>query len=190
MLTGDLAEAVPKLKQAHDRDILMHGYGPVAKTLVRDGLLDELCLWLHPMLAGVGPVDDMLFSDGLNARLTCWRPGHSRPVLFCCGIGPSELDARRGVASSSCVVLHIPFVSRGCVMVADRTLATGPGEAQSGRPRRSGREARRARSAGSASRSSPGAAGRCVRRLSRQAVGRSSRPRGSVWPPRVAVRYR
>jgi dihydrofolate reductase len=70
VLTGDLAEAVTELKQAHDRDILMHGYGPVAKTLVREGLLDELCLWLHPMLAGVGTADDMLFSDGLNTRFT------------------------------------------------------------------------------------------------------------------------
>lgn len=70
VLTGGLAEKVSKLKQEHDRDILMHGYGPIAKKLVREGLLDELCLWLHPMLAGVGTADDMLFSDGLNARLT------------------------------------------------------------------------------------------------------------------------
>jgi dihydrofolate reductase len=70
VLTGDLAKAVTELKRVHDRDILMHGYGPVAKTLVREGLLDELCLWLHPMLAGIGTKDDMLFSDGLNTRLT------------------------------------------------------------------------------------------------------------------------
>jgi riboflavin biosynthesis pyrimidine reductase len=47
----------------------MHGYGPVAKALLRDGLLDELCLWVHPMLAGVGTIGDMIFSDGLNKRL-------------------------------------------------------------------------------------------------------------------------
>jgi dihydrofolate reductase len=70
VLTGGLAEKVSELKRAHERDILMHGYGPVAKTLVREGLLDELCLWLHPMLAGVGTAEDMLFSDGLNTRLT------------------------------------------------------------------------------------------------------------------------
>lgn len=70
VLAGDLAEAVTELKRVHDRDILMHGYGPVAKALIREGMLDELCLWLHPMLAGVGTKDDMLFSDGLNSRLT------------------------------------------------------------------------------------------------------------------------
>ena len=70
VLNGDLAEAVTTVKQATDRAILMHGYGPVAKTLVRHGLLDELVLWVHPMLAGVGTPSDMLISDGLNSRLT------------------------------------------------------------------------------------------------------------------------
>ena len=69
VLHGDLSETVAKLKEEPGQDILMHGYGPVAKTLLRDGLLDELCLWVHPMLAGVGTVDDMVFSDGLNQRL-------------------------------------------------------------------------------------------------------------------------
>ena len=33
VLNDDLAEAVTKVKQATGRTILMHGYGPVAKTL-------------------------------------------------------------------------------------------------------------------------------------------------------------
>jgi dihydrofolate reductase len=70
VLDGDLAETAAKLKQDIQRNILMHGYGPVAKTLVRHGLLDELFLWVHPMLAGVGTLGDMLISDGLNKRLT------------------------------------------------------------------------------------------------------------------------
>jgi dihydrofolate reductase len=70
VLNGDLVEAVTELKQNTERNILMHGYGPVAKTLVRHGLLDELDLWVHPVLAGVGTPSDMLISDGLNKRLT------------------------------------------------------------------------------------------------------------------------
>jgi dihydrofolate reductase len=69
VLAGDLVEAVTDLKRDPDRDILMHGYGPVAKTLLRHGLLDELFLWVHPMLAGVGGPDDLLLSEGLNTRL-------------------------------------------------------------------------------------------------------------------------
>ncbi|HEX3815557.1 MAG TPA: dihydrofolate reductase family protein [Mycobacteriales bacterium] len=70
VVTGDLVDAVGKLKEATERTILMHGYGPVAKTLVRAGLLDELVLWVHPMLAGVGSSGDLLLSEGLNTRLT------------------------------------------------------------------------------------------------------------------------
>lgn len=70
VLDGDLAEAAAKLKQETQRNVLMHGYGPVAKTLVQHDLLDELFLWVHPTLAGVGTLSDMLISDGLNKRLT------------------------------------------------------------------------------------------------------------------------
>lgn len=69
VLDGDLVEAVTKLKQDLDRNLLMYGYGPVAKSLLRHGLLDELILWVHPMLAGVGTPNDMIFSEGLNTRL-------------------------------------------------------------------------------------------------------------------------
>lgn len=31
--------------------------------------IDELVLWVHPVMAGAGTYIDMLFSDGLNARL-------------------------------------------------------------------------------------------------------------------------
>jgi dihydrofolate reductase len=69
VLSGDLVEAVTELKQTSDGDILMHGYGPVAKTLLSGGLLDELHLWVHPQLAGIGGPDDVLLSEGLNSRL-------------------------------------------------------------------------------------------------------------------------
>jgi dihydrofolate reductase len=70
ILDGDLIEAVTKLKQDPGQDILMHGYGPVAKSLVRHGLLDELVLWVHPVLAGIGTADDLVLSEGLAAKLT------------------------------------------------------------------------------------------------------------------------
>lgn len=69
VLTGDLVEAVTELKSDPALDILMHGYGPVAKTLLANGLLDELFLWVHPMLAGIGGPDDLVLAQGLNTRL-------------------------------------------------------------------------------------------------------------------------
>ena len=69
ILEGDLVEAVTKLKEDPGQDILMHGYGPVAKSLVRHGLLDELVLWVHPVLAGIGAADDLVLSQDLTAKL-------------------------------------------------------------------------------------------------------------------------
>ncbi len=69
ILDGDVIEAVTTLKRTPGADILMHGYGPVAKTLLGHGLLDELHLWVHPQLAGVGGPGDLLLGEGLNTRL-------------------------------------------------------------------------------------------------------------------------
>jgi dihydrofolate reductase len=68
VIEGDLAEAVAKLKQEPGRDILTYGVGSVAETLLEHGLLDELHLWVHPVLAGVGGVGDTLLHDGNSAR--------------------------------------------------------------------------------------------------------------------------
>ncbi|NEE02518.1 dihydrofolate reductase family protein [Phytoactinopolyspora halotolerans] len=67
VLSGDLVESVARLKDEHSGDILMHGYGPVAQAMIRAGLLDELHLWYHPVLAGVGGPDDVLLTEGLHA---------------------------------------------------------------------------------------------------------------------------
>jgi riboflavin biosynthesis pyrimidine reductase len=37
--------------------------------MMRNGLLDELCLWIHPVLAGAGTTDDMIWGDDVHARL-------------------------------------------------------------------------------------------------------------------------
>jgi dihydrofolate reductase len=68
VIKGDLVGEVSTLKQQRG-DILMHGFGPVAQTLIRNGLLDMLHLWVYPHFAGVGTTSDMLFSEGNNTRL-------------------------------------------------------------------------------------------------------------------------
>jgi dihydrofolate reductase len=70
VLGGDLLNEVRRLKAAEgDGSILMHGFGPVAKTLLAEGLLDELHLWYHPSFVGVGTADDRLHTEGLIAHL-------------------------------------------------------------------------------------------------------------------------
>ncbi|SCG73679.1 dihydrofolate reductase family protein [Micromonospora inositola] len=56
VLQGDLVEEVTKLKAQDGKDILMYGYGPVAHTLLKAGLLDEARFWIHPVFVGGGTV--------------------------------------------------------------------------------------------------------------------------------------
>ena len=69
VLTGNLVEAVRALRDRDDASILMHGYGPVAKTLRAADLLDGLHLWVNPQLAGVGELTDTLIEPGQNKKL-------------------------------------------------------------------------------------------------------------------------
>jgi len=70
VLSGELVRAVRDLKQHNSGPILMHGFGPIAKTLRREDLLDEIHLWYSPAFAGLGGPDDVLLTPGLNHHLT------------------------------------------------------------------------------------------------------------------------
>jgi dihydrofolate reductase len=61
LLTGDIAEAVAKLKQQPGQDLLVQGSGELAQTLLRHNLIDTYQLWVHPVVLGSGK---RLFGDG------------------------------------------------------------------------------------------------------------------------------
>lgn len=69
VIADGLLEAVRALRARDGTSILMHGYGPIAKALLAADLLDELCLWVHPQLAGVGDETDLVLHKGLNRKL-------------------------------------------------------------------------------------------------------------------------
>ena len=50
-----------RLKQQEGKNIGITGSGTLVRTLLRDGLLDELRLLVHPIVAGKGK---RLFDDG------------------------------------------------------------------------------------------------------------------------------
>lgn len=54
IIEGDVAEAVTTLKQESGRDILKFGTGELDRTLLEHRLLDELHLWVFPVVAGKG----------------------------------------------------------------------------------------------------------------------------------------
>lgn len=61
LIKGDLAEAVRRLKQEPGDEIQVHGSGELIQTLLRHGLVDEIRLWVFPVVLGSGK---RLFADG------------------------------------------------------------------------------------------------------------------------------
>jgi dihydrofolate reductase len=54
VIQGDVAEAVARLKKEDGKDIMVNGSGALVRTLIRDHLLDELRLFVHPVVVGSG----------------------------------------------------------------------------------------------------------------------------------------
>lgn len=69
IIRDNVLDEVAKLKEQPGRDILMYGYGPLAHALLKGGLLDEIRVWLHPVLSGHGEPEALLFRDGTNIPL-------------------------------------------------------------------------------------------------------------------------
>ncbi|MQA79217.1 MAG: hypothetical protein GEV10_12200 [Streptosporangiales bacterium] len=65
-----LVDEIARLKKQDGKDILMYGFGPVARTLVEHGLLDEARFWLHPAFAGTTKSEHLLASEGFEPHLT------------------------------------------------------------------------------------------------------------------------
>ena len=61
VIEGDVAEAVTRLKHEDGKDILVNGSGALVRSLLRDQLLDELRLFVHPVVVGSGI---RLFEEG------------------------------------------------------------------------------------------------------------------------------
>jgi dihydrofolate reductase len=70
VITRDDAVAeIAKLKEQDGQDILQYGFGPVSRTLIEHGLLDELRLWINPVLVGTGaPAEDLITTEGFTAK--------------------------------------------------------------------------------------------------------------------------
>jgi dihydrofolate reductase len=69
VLPADWVEALRARKEAPGGAIVQFGYGHVTRTLIAEGLLDELRLWMHPFLWGRGGAEALLYRDGTRALL-------------------------------------------------------------------------------------------------------------------------
>jgi dihydrofolate reductase len=61
VIDGDVAAEIARLKQAPGENIVQYGFGAVSRLLLEHGLLDELRLWVHPLIVGAGRPSDLLF---------------------------------------------------------------------------------------------------------------------------------
>lgn len=63
VIDDDVVAELTRLKQAPGKDIVQYGFGPVSRLLLEHGLLDELRLWMHPLILGTGSPSDLLFGE-------------------------------------------------------------------------------------------------------------------------------
>jgi dihydrofolate reductase len=61
LIRGDVAEEISELKRQPGKEIVISGSGALVRSLLRDGLIDELRLMVHPIVVGSGK---RLFEDG------------------------------------------------------------------------------------------------------------------------------
>ncbi|MGH8775307.1 MAG: dihydrofolate reductase family protein [Jiangellaceae bacterium] len=65
LISGDVAAEIRKLKQQPGKNISITGSATLVRSLLRDGLLDELHLLVHPIVVGSG---GRLFEDGTGRQ--------------------------------------------------------------------------------------------------------------------------
>jgi dihydrofolate reductase len=65
LVTGDLAGEVAKLREQPGKNVQIPGSPTLVRSLLRDGLLDELTLMVHPIVVGSG----MRLFDGITDQV-------------------------------------------------------------------------------------------------------------------------
>jgi dihydrofolate reductase len=67
VVRGDVLAEAARIKEQDGGDLALFGHGRLAQTLLENGLIDELRLSIHPVLAGAGLPQ---FSNGRKTPLT------------------------------------------------------------------------------------------------------------------------
>jgi dihydrofolate reductase len=62
---ADFTGLVRDLKQQPGQDIVQYGFGPLTAALLREGLLDELRLWVHPIFVGANEPRELISQDAV-----------------------------------------------------------------------------------------------------------------------------
>ncbi|SFI42422.1 Dihydrofolate reductase [Paenibacillus sp. UNC496MF] len=82
VISGDAVEEVIKLKQQHDRDLLVLGSGNLIQTLIKHRLIDEFRIWMFPIVLGSGERLFRLGSEKINMSLVDTKTLSSGGVIL------------------------------------------------------------------------------------------------------------
>jgi dihydrofolate reductase len=63
VIADDPIAAIRELKDQPGKDLVQYGFGPLSHAMLEHGLLDELRLWIHPILVGKGGPAHLLYRD-------------------------------------------------------------------------------------------------------------------------------
>jgi dihydrofolate reductase len=61
VIASNPAAAIKRLKESPGKNMVQYGFGPLSRLTLEHGLLDELRLWVHPLILGRGSPSDLLF---------------------------------------------------------------------------------------------------------------------------------
>ena len=90
LLNADVAESVAQLRERSGKDLNVMGSGELIKTLMRDNLIDEYLLLIHPIVLGAGR---RLFGDGgPPASLRLVETNVSTTGVLIATYKPTQLD--------------------------------------------------------------------------------------------------
>jgi dihydrofolate reductase len=70
VISDDVVARMRELKAGDGNDILQYGFGPVTRLLLEHGLLDELRIWLHPVLSGKAEPGQLLYHDMAQVKFS------------------------------------------------------------------------------------------------------------------------
>jgi dihydrofolate reductase len=63
VISQNIVEEITRLKQLPGKDIVQYGLGPVSFLLLEHGLLEEIRLWVHPLILGTSGPQTPHFRD-------------------------------------------------------------------------------------------------------------------------------
>lgn len=69
VISGDPVEHIARLKQEPGLDIVQYGFGPLSHAMMERGLIDELRLWVYPVILGKSAPEGLLYRNTSTRQL-------------------------------------------------------------------------------------------------------------------------